>query len=148
MSENADERSDALQAAARKRVQLKHALSQVEIAAASPSGVSGWYDRLIEQLEVLQTALLEHVEEVEAGDGLLAELAERAPRLVNQINHVRDQHPGLCQQVEQALAHVRGSAPVADLRVEVLEALSAIARHRQEGADLVYEGYTVDIGGG
>ena len=35
-----------------------------------------------------------------------------------------------------------------DLRVELTALLAALARHRQRGADLVYEAYAVDLGGG
>ncbi len=51
----------------------------------------------------------------------------------------------------------RLSAPPADdtyvawaeeLRVELTALLAALARHRQRGADLIYEAYAVDLGGG
>ncbi len=147
MSEKATLRTDALKDAAERRIELKQALSQVETAAASPSGEPGWRDNLIEQLEDLRCSLHEHVEEVEADDGLLAELTEIAPRLVNQIAHVRDEHPGLCDQVEDTIGRASDGVAVPELRVDVLKTLTAIASHRQKGADLVYEGYEVDIGG-
>ena len=34
------------------------------------------------------------------------------------------------------------------MRAELTALLVALARHRQRGADLVYEAYAVDIGGG
>lgn len=148
MVEPTDGRSEALRAAAAKRVQLKEALSRVEAAAASPSAEPGWRSTLAAELEVLQAALLEHVEEVEADNGLLAEMAAHAPRLVNMIDHMRDEHPELCRQVSNTIATTRGEAGVEATRTEVLDTLQAIARHRQKGADLVFEGYDVDIGGG
>jgi hypothetical protein len=147
MTHQNEPKSEALQAAAAKRVELKQALSQVEAAAASPSAEADWRDRLIRELEHLRLALLEHVEEVEAEDGLLAEMTAQAPRLANQIASVRDEHPDLCNQVDQTILDVRSKDDVIDLRTEVLETLTAVARHRQRGADLVYEGYNVDIGG-
>jgi len=147
MTEKAEFRTGALKDAAERRIELKQALSQVETAAASPSGEPGWRHNLIKQLEDLRRALREHVEEVEADDGLLAELTEIAPRLVNQIAHVRDEHPDLCDQVDDAIGRATGGVPVPELRVDVLNTLASIASHRQKGADLVYEGYEVDIGG-
>ncbi len=144
---NNGQRSEALVAASAKRVKLKQALSQVEVAAASPSAESGWRARLIRELEDLQAALWAHVDEVEAPDGLLAEMTRQAPRLANQIAHVRDEHPGLCAQVAETINTVKNGSDVETLRAEVLETLTAIARHRQKGADLVYEGYSIDIGG-
>ncbi len=147
MTDQSQSQSDALQAAAAKRIELKQAVSQVEVAAASPSAEVGWRTRLIGELENLRLALLEHVEEVEAEDGLLAEMIAQAPRLANQIASVRDEHPDLCSQVDQTILDVRNSEDVIDLRSGVLDTLTAVARHRQRGADLVYEGYSVDIGG-
>lgn len=147
MPDQNEPQSDALQAAAAKRVELKEALSRVEAAAASPSADAGWRPRLMRELEYLRAALLEHVDEVEAEDGLLAEMIVQAPRLANQIASVRDEHPDLCSQVDQTIIDVRDSDDVIDLRTGVLETLTAVARHRQRGADLVYEGYQVDIGG-
>lgn len=148
MTDEDTERSTALQAAGKRRVELKMAVSQVEIAASSPSGDPNWSATLAGELEDLQEAMDQHVEEVEAPAGLLAELTEVAPRLVNQIGQVRDEHPGLCAQIAQAIANVKRQHGVDEVRGEVLELLLAISRHRQKGADLVYEGYNVDIGGG
>ncbi|MDH3682084.1 MAG: hypothetical protein OEV40_19290 [Acidimicrobiia bacterium] len=147
MVDSNDQRSEALRGAAQRRVELKQALSQVEIAAAAPSGDPGWRDRLLGQLELLRIALDQHVEEVEAPDGLLPELLAEAPRLANQIAVVQDEHPMLTRQVAAAIELATSSADIPRVRAEVLDALNAIVRHRQAGADLVYEGYSVDIGG-
>ena len=147
MADQHEDPSDALRAAAEKRVELKEALSQVENAAAAPSAEEGWRAKLLVELEHLRQALLDHVEEVEADDGLLNEMLDQAPRLANRIESVRNEHPDLCRRVDQAILDVRGDADVIDLRAEVLDTLSAIARHRQRGSDLVYEGYHIDIGG-
>ncbi len=148
MSDSLKGRSNALRAAAERRVELKQALSLVEVAVASPSGDPSWRDRVLGELEGLQIALSQHVEEVEEEEhGLLAEILHIAPRLANQIERVRGEHPELCDQVAAAMAMARTSSDVEQIRGEVLLVLSAIARHRQKGADLVYEGYDVDIGG-
>lgn len=147
MTDQNQDRTEALRAAAEKRVELKQALSQVEVAAASPSAEEGWRPRLLAGLENLRTALANHIEEVEADDGLLKEMLEQAPRLANTIASVRDEHPALSRRIEQLILDVRADADVADIRANVLETLTAIARHRQRGSDLVYEGYNVDIGG-
>lgn len=147
MSDQHMDQTKALQAAASKRVELKDALSQVEVAAASPAAEDGWRARLLEELERLRTALLDHIDEVEAGDGLLQEMLHQAPRLANKIERVRNEHPELRRQVEQTIIDVRDGGDVIDLRSEVLETLTALARHRQQGSDLVYDGYNIDIGG-
>lgn len=152
MTEGPDAKSAAFEAAGDRRVELKAALSAVEIAAARPAGAPGWHERLTAALIELSAALDTHVEEVERPDGLLGELTEAAPRLVNHIDHLRDEHPALQAQMAAVIARAAATgdatAPPDDLRSEVLDALVAIARHRQRGADLVYEVHNVDIGGG
>lgn len=142
------ENSEALRDAARKRLELKDAVSRVEAAAASAAAEPGWRDQLISRLEELSGALDRHVAEVEAADGLLAELACLAPRLMSRINETRDEHPVLCRQTTEAIEAIAAGLAVPEARGTVLELLLAVARHRQRGADLVYEGYEVDLGGG
>ena len=144
----ADPTTEALRAASERRIQLKAAVTNVERAAAAPSAKAGWLDDLIVQLEDLRIALDQHVDEVEGEFGLLAELTQFAPRLVNKIDRVRDEHPALESQVAEAILSVKESESPEETRSTVLEALVSIARHRQKGADLVYEVYSVDIGGG
>lgn len=145
-------RSAAFDAAGARRLELKAALSAVEIVAAGPAGAPGWRSRLTDALIDLAMALDTHVVEVERPGGLLAELTETAPRLVNHIDRLRDEHPALQAQVTAVIARAQadGADAVAPdaLRSEVLDLLVAVARHRQRGADLVYEVHNVDIGGG
>ena len=148
MADQEPVRSEALQAASAKRVELKLALSKAETALAAPSADPRWVERLLDGLRTLQTAFYQHVEEVEAPDGLLAELTSTSPRLANQITSVRDEHPVLCGQIAETIGRIEsGSCAVDTLRAEATEILMAVVRHRQRGADLVYEGYNVDIGG-
>ena len=85
----------------------------------------------------------------EGADGLFAELAAAQPRLANQIERVKGEHPILCEQLDAViLGTAVGRLTVEQTRSDVLALLSAIAVHRQRGADLIYEGYCVDIGGG
>jgi len=138
----------ALEAARQRRVELKEALSSVEIAASSPIGGPNWRSNLQTELERLRIALGQHVEEVESAQGLLAQLTDDAPRLVNKIDQVRDEHLELTLQVTDAIARAKEPSGAEDLRSEVLAVLVSIVHHRQRGADLVYEAYNVDIGGG
>jgi septal ring factor EnvC (AmiA/AmiB activator) len=138
----------ALEAARQRRVELKEAVSIVEIAASSPIGGPNWRSNLQTELERLRIALRQHVEEVEGAEGLLAQLTDDAPRLVNKIGQVRDEHVELTLQVADAIARAKQPSGAEELRSEVLAVLVSIVCHRQRGADLVYEAYEVDIGGG
>ena len=146
MSEK-ESRSEALAAAAERRIELKAAVSNVERAAASASAKPNWRQDLLRELYILRVAFDQHVEEVEGPDGLLAEIRTTAPRLGNKIDRVSGEHPDLCRDVAQTIDLCEQSDDVDKTRAAVLEVLFALVRHRQRGADLVYEGYSVDIGG-
>lgn len=148
MSDKKQDASSALEAALARRVELKSAVSDVEAAAAKPIKEPGWQDGLLRALESLRIALDQHVEEVEADHGLLAEVEQTSPRLAVVVNRVRDEHPALQQQVAATIALAKEDGDDDRVRTEVLATLVAIARHRQAGADLVYESYSVDLGGG
>lgn len=139
--------SEALAAATERRIKLKTAVSNVERAAASASARPSWREDLLRELYILRVALDQHVEEVEGADGLLAEIRQTAPRLGYKIDRVRDEHPDLCRQTAETIDLCEQTADVDAIRAAVLDVLFALVRHRQRGADLVYEGYNVDIGG-
>ncbi|MDH3755197.1 MAG: hypothetical protein OEU32_15100 [Acidimicrobiia bacterium] len=142
------EPTEALAAARKRRVSLKTAVSAVEVAAASPAADPSWRSDLVDELRGLRGAFDDHVDEVEGDDGLLAELLADAPQLANHIRNVRDEHPDLCVQIDSTIEQVEGGAEPEQARDLVLETLLSVARHRQHGADLVYQAYYIDIGGG
>jgi len=140
--------SAALAAASERRDQLKFAVSSLERAAAAPSGMPTWPAYVRSELERLSDALDHHVSAVEAPDGLLAEMLQTAPRLAPRIDRVRDEHPALRTMVDDTIALADSGAEPDDVRAAIVETLIAVVRHRQHGADLVFDAYNVDIGGG
>lgn len=102
---------------------------------------------LIESLEELDSALKQHADEVESVDGLLDEIVNVAPRLHKRVAQQRQEHAVLINQTLAAITAVRSTADAADVRAAVIEAITAIARHRQHGSVLVFDAYTIDIGG-
>lgn len=138
--------SGALRAARAHRLALGDAMTRAEQALAVPSGSPTWREAVTAALAGLREALADHVAEVEGEQGLLGELRQVAPRLGGPISHLEQEHPELRAAADTAL-EVAPHAPVAEVRATVLDLLTAISRHRQRGADLVYEAYNVDIGG-
>ena len=139
--------SDAVRAAKQRRIELKQAMSDVEVAAAAPAPDANWRHTLIESLEQLNSALEQHAEEVESSGGLLDEIVVVAPRLHKRVVQQRREHNLLSDQTLAAIATTRTADSASEVRAEVIDALIAIARHRQHGSDLVYDAYTIDIGG-
>ena len=147
MSDN-ETGTEAFEAARARRIEVNVAITNVERAAARASSKPTWREKLVVELNNLATAFDQHVEEVEGEHGLLAELRLTTPRLANKIERVQAEHPGLVSMIADTIESVTTSDdPEAD-RAMILETVVAIAKHRQHGADLVYEGYSVDIGGG
>lgn len=138
--------SAAVRGARERRLALGDAMTRTEQALTVPSGSPTWRQEVGDALAAVRAALDDHVSEVEGEAGLLDELRQLAPRLSAAAAQLEREHPPLCAQAEAALAAVP-AAPVDEVRATALELLTALSRHRQRGADLVYEAYNVDIGG-
>lgn len=138
--------SDAFGAARQRRVELKQAMSDLEVAAASAAADPAWIEAVGAALDQMRDAFDAHVEEVEAPDGLLGELVAAAPRLSPKVERLRDEHPALSRRIDACQA-LLDEADHGKIRSEVVDLLFALVHHRQVGSDLVFEAYNVDIGG-
>jgi hypothetical protein len=147
-SEYPEPDAGAFAAARERRLDLKLAVSAVEAVMAMAAEEPHWRATARDALHRLKEAFAHHVAEVEGRDGLLLDLTRDAPRLSIRIDQVSAEHPVITKQIETVLEMADGDASVVDLRDAALNTLLVIARHRQHGADLVYEAYHVDIGGG
>lgn len=141
---------DTFAGVGRQRSELGRAMQQVELAAAAPSAKASWIGDLRQSLSELEIAFTSHVENVQAPDGLLEGIVDRAPRLQRVVERTREDHALVRQSIADALELV--SSPDAaskqdDIRDTTLTVLLALARHRQKGADLIYDAYDIDIGG-
>jgi hypothetical protein len=136
----------------RRRGELRDSMSAVEQALAAPTGrgPKGWAERVQAALVELSGDLREHVAITEGPEGIYAELMAQAPRLSGQMDRLTQEHGQIRDSIETLLAEVTAvdvkerSTRVRELGTQLLATLS---RHRQRGADLVYEAYQVDIGG-
>ena len=133
------------QAALRRRAELVRAMQELELVVAVPAAEPGWRERLWERVTVLRHQLTEHVVVTEGPEGLYAELLEHAPRLHRPMVRLVAEHGELLAGTD-ALAR-RLAGPPTSIREQAGELLTALSRHRQRGADLVYEAYAADIGG-
>jgi hypothetical protein len=151
-AEPADEQ--ALERARRRRSDLHGVLVELESALAAPAAgrVAAWSLRVHEGLVELGAAFERHIAVTEGPEGLFGSVMSRAPRLAGTIDELSRQHRRIRQSVGDALDAVHRAAdaaePPAASREAVLDLIEQLMRHRQHGADLVYEAYAVDIGGG
>ena len=134
----------------RQRSQLARAMNQVELAAAAPAAKQSWLIDLQHSLRQLEIAFNNHIVEVQTPGGLLDRIVDQAPRLQRAVAGTRDEHTVIANSVTSALEmmdRTDAEAKHDEIRDTVMAILLSVSRHRQKGADLIYEAYDVDIGG-
>jgi len=141
---------------ARKRRQTLHdAIVQLEMATSSPAAgrVYDWGAQVTKDMVGVRDAFEQHVIVTERAGGLYEEIMERAPRLVGTVSRLKEEHPSIGTTVTQLLARLEAGGvgseewPLDKARDDLQRLMGSVVRHRQKGADLVWEAYNVDIGG-
>ena len=136
----------------RHRAELLDSLRAVEQSLAAPAvgDVSVWAQRVSVALIELEADFREHIQLTEGSDGLYRSLLEAAPRLSNVVRTLTADHGRIRTAIGQ-LVETTGdpvvAADVARIRQAGTTLLARMSRHRQRGADLVFEAYQTDIGG-
>jgi hypothetical protein len=137
----------------KRRAGLRRTMTAVEEAAsAALAGRPGeWRAKLAPYVDDLQAAWASHVGGTEGPDGLWEQIRTDAPRLNGQLARLGREHRTLTAEVEalrQDLADAGQDEPhLASARERVTSLLVQLTRHRQRGADLIYEAYQRDVGG-
>jgi hypothetical protein len=141
---------------ARKRRQTLHdAIVQLEMAISSPAAgrVADWGGQVTKDMVGVRDAFDQHIIVTERPGGLYEEIMDRAPRLAGTVKRLQDEHPAIEESVAKLLARLEAgevdteSWPLDRARDDLQRLIGAVVRHRQKGADLVWEAYNVDIGG-
>jgi hypothetical protein len=144
----------------RRRAELLESINSLEqaLAAPVPSGPIQWVQNVSAALLELSGDFRDHVELTEGPSGLYARVNRTSPRLSHQVLRLTQDHKTLTELISDLLTLVgkaagsfaRGDsmrADVDEVRDGGTALIAALVRHRQRGSDLMYEGYTVDIGG-
>ncbi len=149
VAEIAAERA-GLKAALELREQLGRSLSRIFEAAEAPiRSDSSWRQRVQRALVRLVLAADAHIGESESPGGFLVEVESKAPRLWREVDRMRVEHAELLKDCFRILEYLRDDiASSRRIRNEVFALVKRFERHRHRGADLVYEAYGVDLGGG
>ncbi len=154
MTERGDKLSPTLEEARKRRADLHHALVEVEEAISGPAlgREADWTREVVHRLGVLREVLEEHIEVTERAEGLYDEILAKAPRLSGPVQRLKDEHPVLRDGTSELITRLR-TTPIGtvwsleDARDDVQRLLGRIIKHRQHGADLIWEAYNLDIGG-
>jgi hypothetical protein len=138
----------SLQVARRHRAALLRSIQAFEQALATPAGEPGWREKASTRLHSLRGAFAEHIVVTEGPDGLYAELLDHAPRLARQVQVLVREHAAIAATMSGLQRRIDiPDVRVEDIRTWASDLLRELSRHRQRGADLVYEAYATDIGG-
>jgi hypothetical protein len=144
-----------LRKARAQRADLRKAMLNLEDALASPvpGRLPDWTVQLHDALDVIAATFERHIGVTEGENGFLAEIAEHSPRLINAIQRLYREHHNIRGEISALLEQTRQLESDGDeegveaLRDRVTILMGSLVRHRQRGADLVYEAHAVDIGG-
>jgi hypothetical protein len=155
MDGTGEQGTPALDAARQRRKTLHDTLVHLEEAISSPAAgrIPDWTAAVLKETVEVREAFEQHIVVTERPDGLYDEILERAPRLAGNVRRLREEHPEIRDAVNRMVTRLEqteiGDAgwPVAEARDDLQRFIGSVIRHRQKGADLVWEAYNVDIGG-
>jgi hypothetical protein len=153
MRTNAGPDTDLLVEIRRRRAALRSSMDRLERVLASPyraDGPTAWAARLRAALTILSDAFGEHIAITEGPGGLYRELAGQSPRLGHAADRLAKEHAEITRRLAELLTSTAASGETQDVpqvRRAGTDLLVVLMRHRQRGADLVFEAYDLDIGG-
>lgn len=145
--------SHSLEVARKRRAELRDSMFVLEhaLAAPAPGRMGDWAHLVGASLHQLRADFHEHIEATEGPDGLYQDILSSAPRLANAVGRLLREHADICTALDALALHaqnLRGDAfGVCGMREIATNLLGQLVRHRQRGADLVFEAYQTDIGG-
>ncbi|MGH8868569.1 MAG: hemerythrin domain-containing protein [Actinomycetes bacterium] len=155
----ADTSEDTLAGARRLRHELQATLVELErvLAAPAPGRVGAWAAPVLLVLDRLRADLDRHIEVTEGDGGLYRDVLSTAPRLAKAVARLEHEHGSLRTALDEAVRGLTAMPPdqpedeaetwVCGARDRLTSLIGLFSRHRQRGADLVYEAYSSDIGG-
>jgi hypothetical protein len=136
-----------------RRAELRETLNLMEAALAAPASGRAvvWGEAVHASLVMIADDFVAHVEVTEGPDGLHQAILTGDLRLANAVEALTAEHADFAQEIAELV--VDSEAPVTPhdvdgLRERATRLLGHLIRHRQRGADLIFEAYQTDIGGG
>jgi hypothetical protein len=139
----------------RRRKTLHDTLVHLEEAISSPASgrIPQWTAQVVKEMHEIREAFDQHILVTEKPDGLYEEILQHAPRLQNGVSRLKDEHPDISRGIDEMIVRLEATEvgsvrwPLDDARDDLQRFIGRVIRHRQRGADLVWEAYNVDIGG-
>jgi len=142
----------ALDAVRLRRAELRESIDAAEQALAAPAGARAvvWGEAVHEAFAALADDFAAHVEVTEGPGGLHQSIMAGDLRLANAVASLTAEHASIAAELAALVSDTTppvSPGDVAAIREHGTRLLGQLVRHRQRGADLVYEAYATDIGG-
>jgi Hemerythrin HHE cation binding domain len=142
----------SLEAVRRRRAELRESLGRLEqaLAAPAPQRTDAWAAGVSAALAGLSEDFHTHIAVTEGPDGLYQGVLASSPRLAHAVATLQDEHGDIGACIDDLRTCVDGASDpegVSQVRELGVSLLARCLRHRQRGADLVYQAYEADIGG-
>ena len=140
--------------AVEQRERLRDALVAFEdaLSSAGPRRAAAWAEGVVQCILRVEAEFHSHIDFTEQEDGLYDDILEAAPRLAHRVDQLRQEHNEITIALSDCLTRVElvpntaHADWVAARRDDCNALLGRLVRHRQRGADLVYEAYS-EVGG-
>ena len=144
--------ADDIDAVRVRRAELRESLNFVEYCLAAPASGRAvvWGEAVHDALGTLARDFRAHVEVTEGPGGLHSSILARDLRLTNAVADLTGEHADMAAEIATLVSDSEPpvtESDVDDLRERATRLLGHLVRHRQAGADLVYEAFSLDVGG-
>jgi hypothetical protein len=142
-----------LEALRRKRAELRESMGELEqaLAAAATGRAMVWGERVHAALLDVADDWGDHVAVTEGPGGLHESILAASVRLTNGVQALGDEHELIAADIAAAVAASEapvGAFDVDGIRDRAVALLGRLSRHRQRGADLIYDAFSLDLGAG
>ena len=137
-----------------QRERLRDALIAFEdaLSSAGPRRAAAWAEGVVQCILRVEAEFHAHVDYTEQEDGLYDDILGVAPRLAHRVDQLRQEHNEIAIALSDCLTRVElvpntaHADWVSARRDDCNALLGRLVRHRQRGADLVYEAFA-EVGG-
>jgi hypothetical protein len=141
--------------ALQQRERLRDALVAFEdaLSSAGPRRAAAWAEGVVQCILRVEAEFNSHVDLTEQEAGLYDDILEVAPRMSHRVDQLRQEHNEITVALSDCLTRVElvpntaHADWVAARRDDCNALLGRLVRHRQRGADLVYEAFS-EVGEG
>jgi hypothetical protein len=141
-----------LHAVRARRAELRETINLMEAALAAPARGRAvvWGEVVHASLMMIADDFGAHVEVTEGPGGLHQAILAGDIRLANAVEALTAEHAQIAEEIATLVADSQPPVTendVDDVRERATRLLGHLVRHRQRGADLIYEAYATDVGG-